>query len=146
MENREKQADSIFNSGFNCAQAVITAFADKLGLDKETTLKFSSGFGAGMGGMQKTCGAVTGAIMVIGCLYGKYQPGNNDKKIKAYKMIKNFSKDFISLNGSTNCLKLIECDLGTEEGQKKAKDNNVFKVKCAEYVKDAVRILEEKYL
>ena len=48
----------------NCCQAVLVAFADKLGKDEDDLLRLGSGFGAGMGTMEGTCGALVGAVMV----------------------------------------------------------------------------------
>ncbi len=54
------------HSGFNCAQAVVAAFADELGLDMETARALGAGFGVGMGTMGGTCGALCAAQMVLG--------------------------------------------------------------------------------
>lgn len=54
------------HSGFNCAQAVIAAYADDLGIDVETARALGAGFGAGMGTMGGTCGALCGAQIVLG--------------------------------------------------------------------------------
>ena len=51
-------------SEMNCCQAVLVAFADRLGKDEAELLRLGSGFGAGMGTMEGTCGALVGAIMV----------------------------------------------------------------------------------
>lgn len=61
-----------FNSGYNCSQTVISVFCKGIDIDRETALKISSGFG---GGMRKgeVCGAVTGAIMVLGLKQGFYE-------------------------------------------------------------------------
>ena len=48
----------------NCCQAVLVAFADKLGLGEERLKQLGSGFGSGMGTMEGTCGALVGAVMV----------------------------------------------------------------------------------
>ena len=54
------------HSGYNCAQAVIAAYADELGIDLETARALGAGFGAGMGTMGATCGALCGAQIVLG--------------------------------------------------------------------------------
>ena len=48
-----------FDAGFNCAQSVLSAFAEDLGLKEETSLLLASAFGGGMR-MAATCGALTG--------------------------------------------------------------------------------------
>jgi C_GCAxxG_C_C family probable redox protein len=93
-------------------------------LDEETALKISCGFGAGMGRAQETCGAVTGAYMVIGLKYGK------DKE-KIYSKVREFTEKFKTKYKTTNCKVLLDgCDFLTEEGQKRFKEesfiNSIF--------------------
>ena len=66
MINHEEKAHELFKQGYNCAQSVFAAFCDVTGIDFETAIKLTSGFGAGMGGMRDTCGAVTGNISAQG--------------------------------------------------------------------------------
>ena len=61
--NRIEEAKAIFRSGFNCSQAVLSSLFEDIGIDKELALKIASGFGAGTGRLQNTCGAVVGAFM-----------------------------------------------------------------------------------
>lgn len=56
------------HSGFNCAQAVIAAFAEECGIEIETAKALGAGFGAGMGTMGATCGALCGAQIVLGLM------------------------------------------------------------------------------
>lgn len=64
--NRKETAVTYKNSGCNCAQAVIAAFADECGISFETAKKLGAGFGSGMGSMNGTCGALCGAHTVLG--------------------------------------------------------------------------------
>ena len=52
----------------NCCQAVLVAFADRLGKGEDDLLRLGSGFGSGMATMEGTCGALVGAIMVSSLL------------------------------------------------------------------------------
>ncbi len=142
MLRSERALDYYFN-GFNCAQSVIASFADKLEIDEEVVLKMASGFGGGMGRMQETCGAVTGAFMVIGFLRGKYKLGDEEAKEKTNQLIQEFSQKYTEKFGSINCKALIEFDLNTEEGRQQAEKEDVFLKKCSNYVKDSVELLEE---
>ena len=58
MINHEEKAHELFKQGYNCAQSVFAAFCDVTGIDFETAIKLTSGFGAGMGGMRDTCNTV----------------------------------------------------------------------------------------
>lgn len=64
------QSLEYFKKGMNCAQAVLSALGPRLGLDRETCVKIAAPFGAGMARAQKTCGAVTGALMALGLARG----------------------------------------------------------------------------
>ena len=52
--------------GYNCAQSVACAFADKVDLDKVALFKVTEGLGLGMGGMNGTCGAISAAAVLAG--------------------------------------------------------------------------------
>ena len=66
----EEKAEELFRSGMNCSQSVFCAFADELGMDRETAAKVSCGLGGGVGRMREVCGAVTGATLVLGMRHG----------------------------------------------------------------------------
>lgn len=140
---RSEKSLEYFNKGFNCAQSVIISFSDILDIEEENALRIASGFGGGMGGMQETCGAVTGAFMVIGFLKGKYKDGDDDSKELTNELIKEFTHKFIDKNKSINCKKLIDFDLSTKEGKDKAVEADVFAKKCTAFISHAVELLEE---
>ncbi|HGJ65852.1 TPA: C_GCAxxG_C_C family protein [bacterium] len=141
--NKIDNAIRCFSNGFNCSQSVFSAFANELGLDKKTALKIGSPFGAGMARMAETCGAVTGAFMVIGLKYGKFKIDDNEAKEKTYKLVQEFVIKFKERNGSIVCKELLGCDIGTTEGMKIAKEKGLFNTDCPKFVRDAVEILEE---
>lgn len=140
---KEKNAMNIFRSGLNCAQTILAIYAEDLQLDSDLALSISCGFGAGMGRLQETCGAVTGSYMVLGLYNAKKHNDTKDRKDKTYSMIQAFNDKFISLHGTTNCKKLINCDLRTEEGHKYALDNNVFETVCEKCILDSISILKD---
>lgn len=65
----------------NCCQAVLVAFADKLGKSEDDLLRLGSGFGSGMATMEGTCGALVGAIMVSSLLSPDGEARNNSRAI-----------------------------------------------------------------
>jgi len=143
MEKREEKAIATFRSGLNCAQAVITAYADDLNINNDLAVNISCGFGGGMGRLQETCGAVTGSYMVLGIFNGNKYSDNKDKKEITYSMIQKFSEKFKSLNGTTECKSLIKCDLKTEEGQRYAKENKLFDTICEKCISDSLKIIKD---
>ena len=93
--------------------------------------------------MGLTCGAVTGAYMVIGLKYGKMKADDNEAKDKTYARVQEFSRRFVVRNKSLNCTELLGCDLGTAEGREKSKEQNLTAIVCEKLVRDAAEILEE---
>jgi len=143
MENIEEIVISTFRSGLNCSQAVFAAYADKLGYDKELALSVSAGFGGGMGRLQETCGAITGAFMVIGVYNSQKYPDNIDRKEKSYAMIQEFNARFIEKHKSIKCRDLINCDLSTDEGRAFVKENKLHDTICEPCLASAVQILNQ---
>ena len=54
------------HNGCNCCQAVLCAFAAESGMSESQLRQLGAGFGAGMGCMEATCGALIGAQMLLG--------------------------------------------------------------------------------
>ncbi|MBM4446239.1 MAG: C_GCAxxG_C_C family protein [Chloroflexi bacterium] len=142
MSDVEK-AVSCFNEGFMCSQAVLTAYAGQCGLDHETALKVSAAFGGGMGRMGETCGAVTGAFMVIGLKYGRTTVQDTQSHEKTNRLVKEFVDRFKSLNGSIVCRELLGCDLSTPDGLKIFVDNKLRDTLCSKLVREAAEIVEQ---
>ncbi len=138
--SKADEACKCFDEGFNCAQAVLSTYSEQFGLDKKTALKVSCGFGAGMGRMGETCGAVAGAYLLIGLMYGKCDKDDNPAKEKTYALVQEFSKRFKQRNQSTICRELIKVDLLS--GDRQTIDAQV-KTVCPKMVRDACEIVEE---
>ncbi len=143
MSELSDKAVEYFRSGYNCSQSVLMAFSGEMNIDVETAKNISSGFGAGMGRMQKTCGAVTGAYMVIGLYSGNSNKENKKLKEESYSLVKTFSKKFKARNGYTNCMKILNCDISTPDGRKRADEQKLFETICEKCVSDSVEIIEK---
>ena len=143
MNTKPEQAVNIFKEGSNCSQAVISVYAEELGLSQKMALKIAQGFGGGMGRMAQTCGAVTGAYMVLGLKYGSADTYDKDTKERVYGLIREFSRRFESRNSSIVCRELLGCDISTQEGVLAAKENDLFTSVCPKMVRQAVEILDE---
>ena len=140
--NRIEKAGSLFQEGFNCSQSVFCAYAVEMGVDRETALKVAQAFGGGMGLMGETCGAVTGAFMVIGLKYGRTSIDDDEAKRKTYALVKDFVEKFKARNGTIMCRELLGCDIGTPRGKKYAEEKALTTTICPGFVKDAAEILE----
>ncbi len=141
MTNAER-AKAIYKEGFSCAPAVLAAYCEQFGLQRDKALKIATGFGGGMH-LDQTCGAVTGAIMVIGLKYGKTRADDNKAKEKTFEVSKRLADKFKARYGSIECKALLGCDITTPEGLKEARDKKLFTTICAEYVATAAEILDE---
>ncbi|NHJ21128.1 MAG: C_GCAxxG_C_C family protein [Candidatus Lokiarchaeota archaeon] len=141
--SRIEEALSIFEKDFNCAQSIFGTFAPYYGLDQDIALKIATGFGGGMGRSGRTCGAVTGAYMVIGLKHGLGLSNDSDAKDKTYQIVNEFSYRFLKKNGSMICKEIIGCDINTPEGLEFFRQNDLLDKKCRLCVKNAAEILEE---
>jgi len=133
-----------FHENYNCAQSVLAAYAADYGLELDKALSIAVGFGAGMGRVQETCGAVTGAIMVLG-LSSHFKEEDARPKINAvYAKVHRFIDEFAKEKGTARCRDLLNCDLSTEEGQKFFKEHKL-RENCLGYVRFCCEMLD-KYL
>ena len=95
-----------------------------------------------MGKQQETCGAVTGAIMVLGIIKGESVNNNDELKVEAYGSVKELNRRFVAEYKTTKCRDLIGCDLNTPEGAAKFNDEKIMETTCVDCVKTAVEIVE----
>jgi C_GCAxxG_C_C family probable redox protein len=137
------EADRLFKEGYACSQAILIAFGEELGLTRDDALRISSGFGGGMGCTGRTCGAATGALMVLGLRHGDPTASPRRSREESYKKSREFLERFADHCGSTECNTLLGHDLSTQEGEKAAGKAGLFRSLCPKLVRDAARILEE---
>ncbi|MFP4023780.1 MAG: C-GCAxxG-C-C family protein [Thiohalospira sp.] len=141
---KSKKALSYFNNSFNCAQSVFTTFGPELGLAEDDCLKIACAFGAGMGKQQHVCGAVSGALMVLGAKFGKALNDPESKKEITYSAAEEFLDRFKAKNGSIICKKLLRgLNMNDPEELKKINELKLFKTSCEKYIQDAVEIAEK---
>jgi C_GCAxxG_C_C family probable redox protein len=93
--------------------------------------------------MGETCGAVTGALMVIGLKYGKAKAADEGARDKTYELVREFVTRFQSRHGSIVCRELLGYDLSNPEEGDAAKKKGLFDTLCPQLVRDAVEILEK---
>jgi len=130
-----------FLSGFLCSQSVFSTFAPQLGLSEETAYKIAAPFGAGMGGTSETCGAVTGALMVIGLKYGDYLLDDKAGKELVYQKTRQFMAEFRKRHDTLICRELQGHNLADPDQLQAARQAGVFEKVCPLLVQDAAEIL-----
>lgn len=141
MDATQKALD-LFNSGLNCSQSILTAFGEPFGVDAENAKKLGRPWGGGVGRMGQMCGALSGAIMVLGFS----QNGGVDEaqaRNNIYSSIQKLVRGFENRNGTAVCKELLGADISTAEGQRKMKEEMLAKKLCPKFVKDAAEILGE---
>ncbi len=133
----QQRSAELWDSGFYCAESVLLAVAEKLGIYSELIPRIATGFCGGVSDTGGMCGAVSGAIMVIGLAAGRSSPGEpaEDAYVLTRRLLHAFAEEF----GSTSCPQLAGCDLGTEEGQQAYKENRVAE-RCRRYIQKATRL------
>ena len=144
MRKKTEIAVKKFKEGYNCAQSVFYSFCDDLNIKKDTALKIACGFGGGIARKQEVCGAVTGGIMVLGAKHGRGEKDDTEVMSENYKKERELLELFEKKHGTYICRNLLNnCDLYTQEGQQRFKENNLKNKICVPCVQSVIEILEE---
>lgn len=142
MLKKSDKATELFKTGLNCSASVAAAFSDVLGLSESQAARLSCGLGGGVGRQREVCGAVCGAAMVLGFVFG----GEDGKdKLSAYEKIQEFSKEFKKQNGSIICRELLNLpsDFEIVPTPEKRTGEYYKKRPCVDLVSCAAEILEK---
>lgn len=129
--DRVERAAMLHHKGYNCAQAVACSFSDKINVDEKTMFKLTEGYGLGMGDTYGTCGAITGAVAILGFLNSNGNLDGPYSKAETYKLVKKMTALFRNKNGATICRDLKGIDT-----------KNMLR-SCDGCIEDAVTILEK---
>lgn len=138
-----QKAASRFNGGYRCSEAVLTCYGKKVGLSNDMAMKIGCAFGGGLGSNGDLCGAVAGAITILGLKYGRTDKRDSGRKNKTDQQVQAFLKKFRAKHKHIRCNDLIGFDRSTPEGHDIAAAAGVFKKLCPGFVKGAAVILEE---
>lgn len=137
------KAQQNFLDGYNCAQAVLMAFSDELGMDESAAARLASSFGGGMAQLRQTCGAVSSMFMVAGAAAGYDDPADSEQRRAHYARIRQLGAAFEEKNGSINCPELLKNAKANVEAVEDPKVRAFFQSRpCLKYVTDAAVLLE----
>ena len=141
---RKEKAMAYFRQGYNCAQAVVLAFADLTDMDEATLSRMSCSFGGGMGRLREVCGTVTGMFLVTGLLRGYDGAETGEVKAAHYARIQALAKEFERQNGSIVCRELLALrQKHRDDPTPEARTEAYYAGRpCAELVGSAAEILE----
>lgn len=145
LKRRAAEAKRLFiEEKYNCAQAVACAFCPELGLEEQTVRALCSSFGGGMGRLREVCGAVSGALFVLGAVYGGYDPADRRAKAAHYERVQEFARRFSEQNGSIICRELLGLRAGQRQSPLPEERTAAYYAgrPCAELVACAAEILE----
>ena len=131
MQSRVNDCIMRHDRGFNCAQSVACTYADLVGCDEVTMFKMTEGLGLGMGGMQGTCGAISGACVLAGFVNSSANLDAPNSKQATYRLSRQIVEKFQARNQGTICKDLK----GVETGK--------MLRACPDCIMDAVEFVEE---
>ncbi len=140
---RPEKAVELFSQGYACSQAVLAAYAPMLNLDPTLASRLAAGFGGGFGRLGEVCGAVSSAVMILGLRYGPSNGADTAMREEVYRKVQEFARQFVEKHQSIQCRDLIECDISTPEGFARARQENLFRTVCPNFVRSAAEILEK---
>ncbi len=136
-EQAARRSRKLFQSGFYCAESVLMAVAESRHLQSDLIPRIATGFCSGMARSGGQCGAVSGAMLAINLFTGRQAP--TESVDGNYAIVRDLMKQFEERFGSTNCRALLGCDLGTPEGQRFFKANQLIE-HCLDYAEGATEI------
>lgn len=132
-----KRAEELFDSGMFCAESVLQSVAGQAGIESPFIPRIATGFCSGMARTKGMCGAVSGAVMALGLVFGR---DNAEVTVDAtYVKIRQFLDAFEEQYNSLNCFEITGYDLGTEDGRLKFKESGT-RDKCLGITGEAARI------
>ena len=131
MNTRVEETIKKHNNGYNCAQAVACTYCDLVGIEEATMFKMTEALGLGMGCMNGTCGAVSGACILAGLKTSTGNLKQPNSKAQSYKLSREIVTQFENQNHSSICKELK----GVETGK-------VLR-SCPDCIKDAAAIVEK---
>lgn len=147
MRSRVEEAVKMFESGYNCAQAVFTTYANIFGMERDMALRLSCPLGGGMGRMREVCGTVTAMSLLEGLKEGNTDSANEEAKAEVYGRVRELSAEFKRQHGSILCRELLHLD-ACEKSPVPDKRTAEYYAKrpCSQLVASAAKIIEEQLL
>lgn len=145
MESRVGEAVRLFESGYNCAQSVFAAYADLLGMDKETALKLASPMGAGIGRMREVCGTVSAMSLLLGLKEGNADALDEEAKKRVYEKTRAMADRFKEENGSIICRELLGITGREQSAAPSQRTESYYMTRpCSRLVASAAQIVEDE--
>ena len=136
-----ERAQGLFLTGYNCSQSVLQTFAPRFNLAQDLAARLATPLGAGISFQGMQCGAVSGALLVIGLSYGNQSAEDQFSKAQSYTRSLEFIERFKALHQTVLCRELLGIDMSQPGEYERARKIGVFDEICPGFVRDAVEIL-----
>jgi C_GCAxxG_C_C family probable redox protein len=130
-----------FKNGFNCTQAVFSAFSEDLGLDRASATRLAECFNGTVCNAGMPCGALLGAYLTIGLYAGRSEPDDLSAKLLAENLRAKLTDDFISRFGAADCRTLLQYNITDTVGLQEAHSSGTI-ANCADYVAYAAELTD----
>ncbi len=140
MTSKQKAAD-FFNRGYNCSQSVLATYCERYGLDIKTATRLSLPLGSGMN-YGEVCGAVAGALLVIGLEYSGDITDNESNGI-CYEKGKEYLERYKIKMGSYMCKDILGYDFSIQEDRNYILESKLYENICPTAIEKAIELLEE---
>ena len=144
IEAAVDRAESLFREGFACSQAVLMAFAPRLGMEERQAALVASAFGGGMARHGWTCGALTGALMALGLHGGHSTAEDTATKDALYARVQALVGRFEERHGAAACRQLTGVNMLDPAERQAASDRGVFTTLCPQLVRTAAALVAEE--
>jgi len=143
QKNRVEEALSNMQRYGSCCTGVLATYSPELGIEKDLAAGLGRGMAGGIGGLGHVCGAVSGAVLVIG-LKTTYKANINDMAagFKTMESVREFVSKFEEKHSCIQCRELIGYDISTQEKSMTAMRANAF-ANCPKFIESAVTILDD---
>ena len=100
-------SEELFGQGYNCGQAVFLSHAKAFGIGPEMAQRLAAPLGGGLGGLRRTCGALTALCLLAGLRRGGYDPNDLEAKTAFYALIQKLDEEFAAEFGTSQCAELL---------------------------------------
>lgn len=132
----------LYNDGLSCSQALLVAFTQEHGLERELAMRMTRAFMGGMA-LGLICGVVTTSFMILSINLGPVGPDEREKRFLSFDVCREFARRFEAQHGTLSCKDLLGVDLSTDEGMAFVQRTQHCRKACPAFIQSSVTILEE---
>ncbi|MEI7833603.1 MAG: C-GCAxxG-C-C family protein [bacterium] len=142
MTSHIEDAVDLFDERYACGEAILMAYGPDYGLDRDLAQRLALPLAGGMGHLAKTCGAVTGAMLVLGLNTRATTPDEMELRVQTLGAVQQLVAEFTKLHGTLDCSALLGVDISTSEGYAEFAGSDLINTHCASFVKEVTEIIE----